>query len=137
MIHFQIKKRGSYYHIPFVVPPYHLEVTSNAYIGVLTYTPIKNDYSILNTLYCAPNKIWEYSMFSIPMISNDLPALKELFMSIQCGVCFDKFTKEQIKDAIVRIDSNYSDFSNESKRLFESVDINNRIQHIIDCAKER
>lgn len=49
----------------------------------------------------------------------------------------DKFTKEQIKDAIVRIDSNYSDFSNESKRLFESVDINNRIQHIIDCAKER
>lgn len=134
---FPNKKRGSYYHIPFVVPPYHLEVTSNAYIGVLTYTPIKNDYSILNTLYCAPNKIWEYSMFSIPMISNDLPALKELFMSIQCGVCFDKFTKEQIKDAIVRIDSNYSDFANESKRLFESVDINNRIQHIIDCAKER
>lgn len=134
---FPERHTGTYYHIPFVTPPYHLEVTSNAYIGVLTYTPIENDYSILNTLYCAPNKIWEYSMFGVPMIGNDLPALKELFMASKSGVCFHKFTKEQIKEAIVKIDRDYSFFENESKRLFESVDINNRVQSIIDYAKGR
>lgn len=123
-----------YYHIPFVVPPFHLEITSHAYMGILTYTPVKNDYSILNTLYCAPNKIWEYSMFDIPMISNDLPALKNQFSIIGNGECFEKFDKECIKDAILKIDADYDSYSLASRRYFESVDISEIIKEIVEKA---
>lgn len=123
-----------YYHIPFVNPPYHLEITSHAYIGVLAYTPIKNDYSILNTLYCAPNKIWEYSMFDIPMISNDLPALNNLFSVVGNGKCFDRFNKDSIKAAILNIDANYESYSLASKHYFNSVDIFSIVKEIIDKA---
>lgn len=125
---------NNYYHIPFVVPPYHLEVTSHAYIGVLTYTPVKNDYSILNTLYCAPNKIWEYAMFDIPMISNDLPALKTQFAIDKNGECFGEFDKDAIKRAILEIDSNYSSYAEAAHNYFESVDVSEIINSVISRA---
>ncbi|MDO5291421.1 MAG: hypothetical protein Q4F05_01600 [bacterium] len=130
-------KGNQYYHIPFVIPPYHLEITSHAYIGILTYTPIKNDYSILNTLYCAPNKIWEYSMFSVPVISNDLPALRNQFEKYSNGVCFEEFEENEIKEAIINIDENYDTYSNASKEYFNSLDINKRISHIIKCVLKK
>lgn len=126
-----------YYHIPFVVPPYHLEVTSNAYIGVLTYTPVKNDYSILNTLYCAPNKVWEYSMFDIPMISNDLPALNNMFSVTGNGECFEKFDKDSIKKAILKIDAKYETYSLASRNYFMSVDIFSIIRKIVEKASSK
>ena len=86
------------YFIPFVAPPYHLEVTSHAFIGILSYVPVKNDYSILNTLYCAPNKIWEYSKFGVPMISNDLPALSYMYAVHNNGLCVDINDVESIKN---------------------------------------
>lgn len=123
-----------YYYIPFVNPPYHLEITSHAYIGILTYIPVKNDYSILNTLYCAPNKIWEYSMFSIPMMSNDLPALRYEFKKNGNGVCFENFSADKIKDAILVIDKNYDTYSNASKTYFDSLDLNKTIHNIVEYA---
>lgn len=128
-------KGNNYYHIPFVAPPFHLEITSNAYIGVLTYTPIKNDYSILNTLYCAPNKIWEYSMFDVPMISNDLPALKYQFAIDKNGECFNIFDKEDIKKAILKIDDNYEKYSNAAREFFYSIDVSEIIQAIVNKAE--
>ena len=129
-------KKNNYYHIPFVVPPFHLEVTSNAYIGVLTYTPIKNDYSILNTLYCAPNKIWEYSMFDVPVISNDLPALRYQFAVDKNGECFNEFDKEKIKQVILKIDNNYDEYSNAARKFFDSVDVSEIVQTIVNKAKK-
>ena len=63
--------------LPFVNPPHHLEITSWAHIGILTYVPVLGETtSPLNAVYCAPNKIYEYAMFGIPMIGNDVPGLK-------------------------------------------------------------
>ncbi len=53
-------------YIPFVVPPLHLHVTSWAKIGIIMY-----DYKSLNTVFCAPNKVWEYGGFGLPMLCND------------------------------------------------------------------
>lgn len=127
-------KGKNYYHIPFVVPPFHLEVTSHAYIGVLTYTPVKNDYSILNTLYCAPNKIWEYAMFGVPMISNDLPALRAQFSVSKNGECFEAFDKDLIKQVILKIDNDYERYSIASRDFFNSVDINDIVNRVLKTA---
>lgn len=123
------------YFVPFVPPPYHLEVTSRAFIGILSYVPIKNSYSILNTLYCAPNKIWEYSKFGVPMISNDLPALSYQYAVYNNGLCVDINDVESIKSGIMKISENYSEYSQNSLNFFDSVDIKEIISKIINSVK--
>lgn len=130
-------KSSNLYFVPFVAPPFHLEVTSHAYVGVLSYVPIKNSYSILNTLYCAPNKIWEYSKYGVPMISNDLPALKYLFDLKHIGVCVPRMNKEEIKEALLVIDNNHGYFSNESSNYYASLDYKSIVKDIADFSFRR
>lgn len=113
----------NFYCLPFIAPPLHLEVTSHAYIGVLSYTPIHNDYSILNTLYCAPNKIWEYSQFGIPMIGNDLPALDYTFCKYENGICIKHLEADSIIKAISCINTDYEKYSQNAYRYFNSIDL--------------
>lgn len=129
-------KYDNFYCIPFVKPPFHLEVTSHAYIGILSYTPIKNSYSILNTLYCAPNKVWEYAQFGIPMIGNDLPALKSMFLEYHNGISLQKMKKDEIKKTIKKIEMDYKQYSNYSQIFFNSVDIKNIVHEILEKASK-
>ena len=109
--------------LPYIPAPQHLNITKLAYIGFLSYYAesgnIKNS---LNTLYCAPNKIFEYSKFSVPMLSNDVPALSLLFNRFDAGVATD-LSKENIIKAVKKIDSRYEEYSIESKRFYDSVDL--------------
>ena len=41
----QLKRYKKTIVIPFVAPPYHLEITSHAYIGILIYTPVYGSFS--------------------------------------------------------------------------------------------
>ena len=125
----------NFYQLPFVAPPKHLEITSRAYIGIITYTPVKNSYSILNTLYCAPNKIWEYSAFSVPMLGNDLPALNNHFLKYRDGECISSFNKEEIKSTIMKIDNNHGRYSQCSKQFYESYDYKKEVERIISFCK--
>ena len=122
----------NFYFIPFVAPPKHLEITSNAYIGVLSYVPTKNEFSKLNALYCAPNKIYEYSMFGIPMIGNDIPGLKCFFENQKCGVCFESFEESSIENAIKVVSENYDAMSVASKDFYNNTDISKELLKIID-----
>lgn len=119
--------------IPFIKPPYHLLVTKMAYIGVLSYFPRKGTIEkTLNPLYCAPNKIFEYSRFGIPMISNDVPALRYAYMEHHCGKCVDYPMKTtQIVDTINFIINNYSSNQQGARQLYESVDISQIVKIII------
>lgn len=130
-------KTNNCYFVPFIAPPFHLEVTSNAYIGILSYVPIKNSYSILNTLFCAPNKIWEYSKFGVPMISNDLPALTSQFHEKHIGITIPELSIEKIKEAILEIDRDYTNYSKAAKEFYDSVDIKTIIESIVaDCERK-
>ncbi|MBC8578955.1 glycosyltransferase family protein [Zhenhengia yiwuensis] len=122
---------NNFYYIPFVEPPYHLEITSHAYIGILSYFPVESDYSILNALFCAPNKTYEYSMFGIPMVSNDVPALKYLFETRKCGKCIEKFNEDNICQAILEIEAEYKVMSDNARGYFEEVDIKDSINKIL------
>lgn len=122
----------NYYFIPFVSPPYHLEVTSHAYIGVMVYVPVKSEFSKLNALYCAPNKTFEYGMFGIPMLGNDLPGLSYLFGMHKCGTCFREFDEEKIIESIRRIESEYRLMSQNARTYYDSVDYNSSLTEVLE-----
>ena len=86
-----LKYRGSNtYFLPFIIPPYHLEITSWAYIGILIYKPVRGaTTSPLNAVYCAPNKLYEYAMYGIPMIGNNVPGLKSSICDNTIGKIFE------------------------------------------------
>ena len=110
--------------IDFIRPPYHLFVTQMAHVGVLSYFPNNKSFiDVLNPIYCAPNKIFEYTRFSLPMISNDLPALKNVFQEFQCGEVVDyPLTSTRIKNGLNKIFQNYEDYKHGAESFYNSVD---------------
>ena len=124
-----LKNYSKTFVIPFVTPPYHLEITSWAYIGILIYTPVYGSFSSpLNSIYCAPNKLYEYSQFGLPMIGNDIPGLKYTIEYNDMGICVDHLGPEEIKDAIMYIKETYMIKSSNSKKFFENTTNNKAIE---------
>lgn len=101
---------------PYVPAPLHLEITSYATFGILFYRP-----NILNNAFCAPNKIFEYSGFGIPMIGNDIPGLKNTVGKANAGKFID-LKKENILKAINDMEKNYEEYSKNAIQYFNSVD---------------
>lgn len=114
-------------YVGFAKSPKHLEVTSNAYIGLVTYEP-----QDINCIYCAPNKIWEYAGFGIPMIANDIPGLVYTVGANKCGICTDTNSEAMIVNAVKEIDANYEEYSKNAKVFYDSCDINSIVNDIID-----
>lgn len=112
--------------IDYIKAPFHLNITSYARIGIVTY-----DFYSLNTIYCAPNKIWEYSGFGIPMLANDIPGLSYTVGQYGSGLCIDMNNPEQIKNAIVEIERNYSNYSQNAEKMYDSCDITAIIDEVI------
>lgn len=101
---------------PSIPAPRHLEVTSRAHIGVVFY-----DGANLNKAFCAPNKIYEYSSFGMPMLANCVPGLVNTVGAFGCAECVD-LNASDIAAAIARIDSDYSTYSANAARFFEHTD---------------
>lgn len=114
-------------HIDFVKPPMHLNITSHAYIGVVTY-----NFNTINNVFCAPNKIWEYSGFGIPMIGNKLPGLIYTIGKHKAGECVNMSNPEDIKTAIKKIEENYSEFSESSNKMYDTVDVEKLILSVVN-----
>lgn len=104
-------------HINFIPAPDYLLFTSMAHIGILTYNP-----NSLNNMYCAPNKIYEYSKYSLPMLGNDIPGLKYAIEPYNAGEIVDENNVESIKNAILKIDSNYEEYVANSARIYTELD---------------
>lgn len=111
--------------IPSLPAPLHLEVTSHATIGLVFY----DDFS-LNQAFCAPNKIYEYSGFGIPMIANKIPGLENTVGKFSAGKCVE-FKKDQLIDAIREIDNSYEQYSVNALELYDAVDNEATIRKII------
>ena len=118
-------------HIPYIPAPSHLEITSHAHIGIVFY----KDNS-LNRAYCAPNKIYEYSYFGIPMIGNQIPGLLDTIGQAHAAECIE-LTADQIVQAIQKIEANYIQYSKNASQFFENTDNYCVMQELIQkCAVE-
>ena len=119
-------------YIGFVQPPYHLHITKNADIGLLPYIPQKvAHYSELNALYCAPNKIYEYSAFGLPMLGSDVPGLKYPFDMWNIGQCCDISSAEDIVSKISQILQSYDTMTANCHNFFNSIDLDEIVSEIL------
>lgn len=118
----------------FFPPPMHLSFLKYAYIGLLPYYVNANreyDYQI-NALYCAPNKIFEYAGFNIPMIGTDVLGLKEPFEKYNIGICCKELTAEAVEKAIKQIDQNHDEMSKRCKEFYDDTDLKQILKRIIE-----
>ncbi|TQE90942.1 glycosyltransferase [Ureibacillus terrenus] len=113
-----ISKYPRVYHINHVPAPFHLQITSHAYIGLVTY-----DDSNLNNIFCAPNKIYEYSGFGIPILGRDIPGLKYTIGNNNAGLCVDITNENEVQQALREIDKNYNFYSENASKFFEDTDL--------------
>lgn len=114
-------------HIPWVLPPMHLEVTSHAFMGIAFYR-----YDSLNSIFCAPNKIWEYTGFGIPLLCQDIPGLRFTVGTAEAGVCVDTSRSEEIVAGIREIEISYDHYNRKAGEFYESIDTEKLIAELID-----
>lgn len=113
-------------YLGYAPAPFHLEVTSYAMIGIANY-----DDSSLNNLFCAPNKIYEYSGFGIPVIGSNVPGLINTIQKYNAGICVDFMNVFKIREAIERLMLNYEQYSTNAYNFFDTVDNMKVIKEII------
>lgn len=115
-------------YIPFLPPPMHLSVTRNADFGILPYIPEEAfHYSPLNALYCAPNKIFEYAAFGLPMLGTRVPGLEVPFSRYRMGICCER-DPEEITKALETLSMDYDTWSRNSHRFYDSVDLDRIVE---------
>lgn len=111
--------------------PQHLYITQSAYIGVAIY-----DSSSLNTLFCAPNKTFEYAKYGVPILGSDIPGLQLTVEKYGAGVCVDIENPEQIAMAIDDIADDYEKYQENTKKFYNSVDnrkVMKQVLEKLDC----
>lgn len=113
-------------HISFIKPPEHLYVTSWAHIAIVKY-----DFVVLNAIFCAPNKTWEYTGFGIPVLCHDIPGLRYTIGQYDAGICTDLDDTESIIKALKLIDADYERYSRNAIRYYESFDLKNTLLTIV------
>jgi len=57
----------------------------------------------LNQYYCAPNKIYDYIVMGLAVVTNRYPGLIDVVEKDKIGVCIDEVTPETIRDALQTI----------------------------------
>ena len=110
----------------YFTPPAHLEIVKSAHICLMAY-----DTTSLNNIYCAPNKIWEYTLYNKPILSQTLPVIEAIFDKYKIGVCCDLNILSEVKIAINEIDDSYNVLQNNTEIFFNSINIESDIKSII------
>ena len=127
------KKYPHVRYLSYVTPPKHLEITKEADIGLLPYFPTKiGNNSVLNALYCAPNKLFEYAAFGKPMLGTDVLGLKFPFKDNFMGYTVSQLDEEEILKKLDDITDNYQTMSVNAKKFFDSVDWDKKIKEILN-----
>ncbi|HFI0078722.1 TPA: glycosyltransferase [Streptococcus suis] len=113
--------------------PAHLEFFKLAHIGLTPYIPVRSTiHPEINALYCAPNKVYEYSAFGVPMIGTNVLGLKRPFEQYGIGKCVEDLTAEEIRKCIDAIDKNYEEMKKNCYNFFEKDDLDKIVKDIIE-----
>lgn len=84
--------------VPYVDMP---KFTASANCGVVLYRNINR-----NSYFCAPNKLFEYFMAGLPVVSSNFPGLIRLVEEPECGLVVEQDNPKQIAAAINIIHNN-------------------------------
>lgn len=117
-------------HVNYIPAPEYLLITSLAYIGILAYAP-----NHLDLIYCAPNKIFEYSAFGVPMIGNDIPGLKYTIQDCGFGCICNMDSESDILSKLQQIIRNYDTMSKNAYQYYNSVDNKETVRQVLENVK--
>ena len=106
---------GNVVYLGFVPNPQHLEITKYANVGIANY-----DFSCLNNVFCAPNKIYEYACFSVPMVTSENIGLTETVGKCGAAECVDFSDIVAIKDGIERIVNDFDTYKSNALKFYQS-----------------
>lgn len=128
-----LKKYPNIEYLGYHTAPSHLEFIKYAYIGLTPYAPTQSArHPEINALYCAPNKIYEYSAFGVPMIGTNVLGLLRPFEQYGIGKCVTDMKTKSILEMIQYIDSNYSIMRDNCYKFFEKDNLDKIVQDIIE-----
>ena len=113
-------------YLGFIKNPHYFKITKKAMIGIATY-----DDSSLNHIFCAPNKIYEYAYFGIPILGRDIPGLEYTIGINGAGICVNMDSIESISKGILKIERNYSVFRENTIKFSESVNLKNIVMETL------
>lgn len=114
-------------HIDFLPAPDYLLFTRQAHVGILSYDPTSE-----NNVFCAPNKLFEYASYGVPMIGNDIPGLKYMIEPYKAGIIVDESRVDSIKKAIVEVEKNKEEYRKRSRKLYDSFDNKATVSQILN-----
>lgn len=112
--------------------PSHLELTSYATVAVAFYQD-----NCINNRYCAPNKIYEYAAYGIPMLCNTVPGLTDTVGRAGAAECVDFGNPAQVKAALNRIEAGYDAYRQAALAFYENTDNTPVIRQIVEDAFSR
>ena len=98
-------------------PPHHLNYIRYADLGIGLYRPIT-----LNQVYAAPNRLFEFTKFSVPIILPDFPAFKSLSSLYKNGIItVNPESPKDVSDAILQVfaKNNFEEARVQAKLFFE------------------
>jgi|688.fasta_scaffold16388_1 glycosyltransferase involved in cell wall biosynthesis len=102
-------------HLGHINYPDYLKITSLAHVGLISY-----DFISLNNIFCAPNKLYEYTGFGIPVIGNDIPCLKYSIENYEFGETYHENDLNSVVHIINKIDQNYGFYSKNARVFFDN-----------------
>ena len=112
----------------YIPSPQHLQVTKIAKIGIANY-----DNSCLNNLFCAPNKIYEYAKFGLPMVTSNNIGLIETVGQAGAAECVDFSDVDKIATAIKKILKNQAVYAENARKFYNETDNLETMKMIVGC----
>lgn len=110
----------------FIPAPEHLKYTKYCNLGIANY-----DVSSLNNVFCAPNKIFEYAKYGIPMLCSKNIALEETVGYFKAGCCIDFNDVDCIVESISEIKTNFNEYSGNAEVFYENCNMKSLIEQIV------
>lgn len=113
--------------------PYHLDVLAQADVGVGLYRPTS-----LNQVYCAPNRLYEFTGFGLPVVLPKFPGLEQLSAKYPGIVTCDPEDENSIAAAVLQLADNevYESMAMSARRFFdEEADYSRYLSTVLDEVK--
>lgn len=125
----QQKMGDRFEYLGVVKPPHHLEIASHADVAYISY--VSNNGSI-NAVFCAPNKVYEFAGFGIPMLCNDNPGLKFTVEYKGMGVCVSDLSVNEIIKALQKIEQHSFEMSEAALQYYKEESVELAVQRTLN-----
>ena len=89
----------------------------------------------VNTIYCSPNKIFEYASINLPMLSTNQPFIAEVFSKYKLGETFHLGDIKSFVYSFNKVIKNYSSYRQQMHDFLSDYSWDGEKEKIKHCIK--